>query len=366
MPSSSESNISLLLDPISNEKPCGESLRYSEVYDQIREARREDDENLPQGVWKTEIKKADWARVASLCQEALKDHTKDLQIAAWLTEAWLHLEGIGGLARGVELILGLSRTFWEDIHPQIKNASYELRLVPYEWMNIRLSEDCHSVLISVPADRAIPPSRLLDFHKAQRLELLSKKKPSQEHSQPSDSQQEPRHKVFLSIDQTPTAFYQYMDECCALALKRIVELEEELRLHLDEGAPTFYRLREKIEGVKRFANHILDNKHAKKEGKKVNIMKAPRQISPKQSVSGAIESREQAYALLGDVASYLERIEPHSPTPYLIRRAMSWGEMSLPQVLDTLTNNKDLSLFLDILNVEKNKKADETTVVNKR
>lgn len=144
---SSLPDLSPLLEPIPGKVPCGEFLRYMEVYDKIREARREDDETLPQGVWKREVKKADWERVSQLCQDALKTRSKDLQIAAWLTEAWLHLDGMSGLAQGLDLILGLTRAYWNDLHPQIVKDSYDLRILPYEWVNTRLSEECQFVPI---------------------------------------------------------------------------------------------------------------------------------------------------------------------------------------------------------------------------
>jgi len=351
-----EPNLSLLLEPIPGKTPCGEPLRYTEVYDQIREARREEDEKLPQGVWKSEIKKADWEHVDHVCQETLKHRSKDLQIAAWLTEAWLHHEGIGGLARGLDLILGLTKTFWAEIYPQMNEGGYELRIVPYEWINTRLSEDSPCVLISAPSDRTALPYRLLDFSEANRLELSVKRSPAQGADPSSDTRQPSLAKISLSIDQTPTAFYRYMDESCTLALKLMKNLEEELRLHLDEESPTFYRLREKVEAIQRFAIHVLDERGEKKGAKKSESEAAP-QAAPqprKKYLAGSIETREQAYAILGEVASYLEHIEPHSPTPYLIHRAIGWGDMSLSQVFsDILNNGRDLSLLLDILNVKK-------------
>ena len=64
-------NVSSLLAPISEKKPAGESLRYEGTYDRIMEARREDDPSLEQGVWKHELKQADWNLVSQLCLEAL-------------------------------------------------------------------------------------------------------------------------------------------------------------------------------------------------------------------------------------------------------------------------------------------------------
>ena len=349
-----EPNLSLLLAPIGGKNPSGEALRYTDVYDQIREARREDDDNLPQGVWKSEIKKADWDQVDRLCQDALKNRSKDIQIAAWLMEAWLHLEGTGGLSRGLDLILKLTQTYWDTLYPEMNREGYEHRISPYEWINTRLSEEAQWVLISMPSDRAALPYRLLDLNEANRREFSSKKNQTQGASQPQGGKTLSLANVSLSIDQTPTAFYHYMDESCVAVLQRIAELEEELRTHLKGEAPGFYRLREKVEVIQRFSRHVLSKRGEKKSGKKTMIESELAPLPLKKAVLGPIEDREQAYAILGEVATYLERIEPHSPSPYLIRRAMTWGGMSLSELVsDTINKGSDISLLLDILNIKK-------------
>ena len=58
-----------LLDPIPGASPCGENLYYSPVYDKIREARREEEE-IPQGDWRYEVKKADYAQVLKLASDS--------------------------------------------------------------------------------------------------------------------------------------------------------------------------------------------------------------------------------------------------------------------------------------------------------
>ena len=85
-----------LLNPIPGDSPSGTNLRYAPVYDKIKEARRQDDD-APQGEWQRERKVADYKQVIKLAGETLATQTKDLQLAAWLTEAFLHQEGFGGL-----------------------------------------------------------------------------------------------------------------------------------------------------------------------------------------------------------------------------------------------------------------------------
>ncbi len=77
-----------ILEPIAGENPSGVDIRYDSellLYDKIKEARRQDDE-LAQGEWQHERKVADFAVVINLAQEGLATRTKDLQLAAWLTE----------------------------------------------------------------------------------------------------------------------------------------------------------------------------------------------------------------------------------------------------------------------------------------
>jgi type VI secretion system ImpA family protein len=57
---------------------------------------------------------------------------------------------------------------------------------------------------------------------------------------------------------------------------------------------------------------------------------------PKQG----IQTREEAYALLAEIANFLARIEPHSPVPYLLQRAIAWGGMSLQELLPELLNDQ--------------------------
>ena len=64
-----------LLQPISEDNPSDASRRYDPVYDDIKEARRED-EDLKQGDWKTELKVADFPKVISLATNVLLKRTR--------------------------------------------------------------------------------------------------------------------------------------------------------------------------------------------------------------------------------------------------------------------------------------------------
>ncbi|HEY6331769.1 MAG TPA: type VI secretion system protein TssA, partial [Blastocatellia bacterium] len=66
--------------------------------------------------------------------------------------------------------------------------------------------------------------------------------------------------------------------------------------------------------------------------------------------SGSITSRDEAYRRLAEAAEYLSRMEPHSPAPYLVKRAILWGSMSLPELLrEVVRNQTELSEIFRLL-----------------
>lgn len=69
-------------------------------------------------------------------------------------------------------------------------------------------------------------------------------------------------------------------------------------------------------------------------------------------------SRSDAYKLLEEIATYLIRNEPHSPTPYLIRKAIAWGNMRFDELLPELVKDRgELSEIMKLLGL--NQHADK-------
>ena len=61
-------------------------------------------------------------------------------------------------------------------------------------------------------------------------------------------------------------------------------------------------------------------------------------------------NRARTYAALTAIAEHLQRLEPHSPTPYLLMRAVRWGKMSLTDVLEEIkAEGGDIERVLNLL-----------------
>ncbi len=143
-------DIEPLLKPISGASPSGEWLKFDPLYDQIKEARKEDEHTGDQGVWETKQKKADWPAVRRLCSDALKKQTKDLWIGVWLLEAWTVLESYDGLKAGLDLLNRLCADFWDNVYPEIEDDDVEYRVSPISWLGEKYVVKLKSMPLTSP------------------------------------------------------------------------------------------------------------------------------------------------------------------------------------------------------------------------
>ena len=159
-------DIEHLLDPISTDQPAGSDLRWTADWDRIKEARRADDD-LDSGKWaKKERKAADWRLAKELAATMLRDRSKDLQLALWLTEANIKLHGFAGLRDGLRITRELMIRYWDKgLYPAIEDGP-EDRAGPLEWLSNKLVDAITAIPITVRSDGGI------DYSFADRRDAL--------------------------------------------------------------------------------------------------------------------------------------------------------------------------------------------------
>jgi type VI secretion system protein ImpA len=137
-----------LLDPITAEQPAGADLRWTPEWDRIKEARRADD-TLDSGKWAKKGRKlSDWTLVKDLVTATLRERSKDLQLALWLTEANIKLHGFPGLRDGFRITRELMVRYWDKgLYPTMEDGP-EDRSGPFEWLNNKLVDSITGIRIT--------------------------------------------------------------------------------------------------------------------------------------------------------------------------------------------------------------------------
>ena len=353
----SEIDLDILLAPIPGSRPTGQDVHYAGDYDALSEARRQDNAALPQGVWLRELKRADWPLVERLCVETLTTRSKDLQVASWLTEAWVSLRGFAGLGIGLTMLCKLCERFWPDLYPVIEEGDLSARVAPLEWLNEKLRDLLRSLPIVRSATEPDERFSWTDYMNAQRLETVRQRDLA------AAERAEAAGAVTLARfgqcrQRTETALLQETVSVLKRALSALDALNGVLQQYCGREAPALGGIRTAVEEILAFDTAELASRQ--KPGPLASLLRkqVPRSselIPPIQApaVNGTVEApltREDAYHQLFEIAEFLLRTEPHSPTPYLIQRAASWGELPLPELVQQLSQSgSDIARLLEAL-----------------
>jgi len=248
----SEIDLENILAPISGESPAGEDLRYTVVYDEIREARRADDA-VPQGEWEREVKNSDWSKVVSTSLTALSRRSKDLQIAAWLTEALTMTQGFNGVETGMNLLAGLLGTFWEEIFPRIEDDDYDYRVAPFEFLNEKLSSSVRQIPLTDPC--LTPGFSYLKWQESREVGYEAEGKAVKRSEMLSDGKI-PAEEFDSAVKKSSAAFYQPLAGSITRCLESFRLLDAAVDRKYGRHAPRLSDLGQALEDCSRLVLKI--------------------------------------------------------------------------------------------------------------
>lgn len=337
-----------LLNPVPGENPSGISLRYDRIYDQIKEARTEDDDTIPSGLWSRQIKKADYAQVIKLAGEALAVKSKDLQLAAWLTEAHVKREGIGLVQPCFRLIQDLQEQFWDTLYPEIEDGDAGMRAVPIEWASNRIA----AILREAPITK-----EGLSFYQYRESRAIG----YEEDAASNDAKREAREQAIndgkvtaedfdKSFAATPKSYYVGLETSVHAAAETLDGLQVFCEGKYGDDGPGFSKLRSALEEVGQVVSSLLNEKRKlepdavaeetieeepEPEQEQEAIEESPVEESaapatkPKKgkSLSAEPESWDDAIARIQACAQYLQKERSSSPVAYLLQSSIRLGEM---------------------------------------
>jgi type VI secretion system protein ImpA len=350
-------HLDALLRPVPDGPPAGASLRYDPVYDRLREARRADDASTPQGIWQHDLKRANWAEVATLTSQALETRSKDLQLAAWLVEAWLHLHTFAGLRAGFTMLSDLCQAYWVDLFPLPDGGDQTARILIIEWVNDRLATTLRLVPVTAPSD---PHMRAYTWD--DREAFLRRERDRQRPGGASASEAGPDSTATfdLSAGLTSPAFFEAAGEDLTAALAAADGLRAVLDARCGKDSPSLQRITGVMAAIAEWMRSVLASVRP--------VSVPPPAIASSPAPGGTMDgtpsgggapagtvlgTRAEAYRKLAEAADTLMRLEPHSPAPYLVRRAIAWGGMSLAELMrEFIASGYDLRTLYSMLGMD--------------
>ena len=349
-----------LLTPICTNNGVGEWLRYDPIYVKIRDARREENDGMHRESWEGELKHANWQEVEHLCADALQTKTKDLQLITWLLEARLHLYGVANFSQDTALLLTFIRTFWKDLHPQkTEDPDQEFRTNILESFLRTAGE----IILLEPLNELFPifsqPPNLAKCYEADNLEKTAKRGGAA-----ADAYQKSLTNGLITIDRIRNALSEVTKEkgtakvlllnTCTQNLKNIDAFVNE---EIGSEGPRFDGLinhLEELRGLYTLCKKVPDEKTNSETVSSTNLVLSDEEktdpLKEDDHKKQTIDDRAGVYQAIRQLGEFLLTLEPHSPSPALLKLIGGWENKTLSQILAELkATQPEIRSLLELL-----------------
>lgn len=338
-----------LLNPISAAAPAGIDLRedrspgslYYTLKDARNNARATERSSLfDDGV---DLLKS-WHPVAKLAPQILTRHSKDLEVACWLTEGLVRLHGAAGLRDGFRLIHGLVSNFWPALYPLPDEDGLETPLAPLTGLN---GDGGEGTLLA--------PLRNMDITNAGDLGgfNLWQYQKARDNARLTDEDERASRTQALgfnlqdienTVREAAPEFFAQLIATLEDTLAHYKDLHDLLRHHCGKQTPPSSNIAALLDEVLRTVRFLSKDKlqvlmttgtndtaddDSVADGNSVPGY----QSSQTSAVTGPIAHREDALRRLQEVADYFRTHEPHTPLAPGIERLIRWGRMTVAELM---------------------------------
>jgi type VI secretion system protein ImpA len=341
-----------LLTPVEGDNPAGADLRDNpsptskyfaakDARSAARAAERGADVEQEQGGLLPE-----WRKILELAPEIIATESKDLEIAAWLTEAMLRAHGYAGARDGFRLMRGLVENFWDNLYPKPEDGIGD-RVAPVAGLN---GEGADGTLIQpirkVEITEGRDPGPYAYWQYEQAGELL-KLGDSDKVQARIDAGAVTMEQFEASVKQSTPGFYLTLLADLNEAIDEWMKLSAALDARAGNDSPSTSTVRNTLRGivecVQSVAKDVLALAQAAEaeaqaaEGGGEGVPSAPRA----GGATGAIVTREDALKTLLRVAEFFKRTEPQSPIPLVLEDTVRRARLPLKDLLAELITDGD-------------------------
>nr|WP_283950137.1 type VI secretion system protein TssA [Pseudomonas piscis] len=303
----------MLLAAISATSPCGEDLEYDADFLHLeRSAQGQPERSMGDSILPAEP--PEWRGIQQQSLDLLS-RSKDLRITHFLLQSTLALEGLPGLATSLELIDGLLRDYWEQLHPRLDADDDNDPTVRINALAGLASDTTIGLLRDaiLTRSRTFGPVSVRAALNAAGLQHFSGESLGSDHLAGALQDSDPehldaiRHALSSARSAVESIEKQVSEQVGSASGVDLSALKQPLRLALQvlgQHAP-------------QAADSPAEAEVEPVPGQEPSAPTAP----ARPRVSGEINSRDDVLRSLDRLLAYYSRHEPSSPLPVLLNRA---------------------------------------------
>ncbi len=346
-------DIETLLAPLDGADGAGTDLRsdYSPTspYQKLRDARAEaraEERALETSEEAEPAVPQSWREVKRLGLDCIGSRSKDFEVAAWLLESLVRLDGLPGLIAGSELLGGLLDRYWEPGFPQPDEDGMDVRAAPLSGLS---GEGADGTLMQplrrLPLFRR-PDGRGVSLYLWKIAEDTAAIPDEGENRRRRQARYEagvPELKALETEARIDAATLRRTAQQAAAAQRAWAALGAQMDTRFGDIAPNARRVSDALEQILAMATRLVGPVAEESPADTGTVAEAaemaavaeggPAMGGAMAAAPRALRTREDAIRQLEDLAEFFRKTEPHSPLAYTLSDAVRRARLPLPELL---------------------------------
>lgn len=310
-----------------------------------------------------------WETVRSAAQTLLATRAKDIEVAAWLTEALVRIDGFAGLRDGLLLIKGLADGFWETLYPLIdeEDDGVEGRVSSVSGLNgTGAPGTIAQTLRTLPLIGISKPMSVWNYDQANEIDKITDKERKAARIASGGTSMEvfreslvetsgaELYETLMTVEEAAAALAAMAASFDAVAgydapptaavRDLLAQISSSIRFFgADKIAPQIKAAEAKANAGSADASAPTAATAAvQSSGADADTM----MLAGPAARTGGFASRHEALEAVLKLADYFEKTEPQAPISYTLVEAVRRARLSLPELLAELSNDpKHIAYF---------------------
>lgn len=366
-----------ILQPISDSAACGEYLKGNKnLYRALRNSFNQAQSSYRQLMESPEAGADDdlveqnvenWRELASVCSACLTDNSKDVEVFGWFIGAQLFTgDPLTNLHSAIIIFTTVVEEHWDELHPRPpveklksedeggKNAEWAAFKVKPMWQLAGETEGSGILAMPLLNLPLIGDINYTSFFSAERAGTLDELKESAVRFFSSEKEAVTERILVLGAIQAAIKKLETSvnSRCQSVSVKGISFkfllklLSDLLRAMKYLVASSYSQWPLDVQQEANMASEsetgaaeTSDNSSAEAVVSVISNAQANQRVAI--GAGEPLYTRDQAFTELRKVADFFRRTEPHSPVYMLLERAIRWGYMPLPELLEEMVGEND-------------------------
>jgi type VI secretion system ImpA family protein len=356
----------LFLAPITTENAVGKSLRYEEVFEQVKDLRKNCGSLLESIEGNAQSLDHVASQLCEVCENVLSFKSKDFLVMVWWVEGLFLKNGPCGLLTGLRVLSNFIEAYWDTGFPLLSEGQQiQARSQIFDWFDKTISKEALLTSILVKPSGVSKIFNLFEIGKIDQLSntftKVRKSQVKQADKKLYEEFKKDEQELLITLEHATESYFEVEVQNileCGVEIKSLAKtLSQKYQLDFSGFDNIEKNFEKRLQFLKRHQFLAANSSKTEIDATQQNTLESGRPSSKSASKSDLaqeltintrqllkyledLDDEAEIYSIMETMFKKLEVLTPHSPVPLFGKKVMSLKDMTFLDMMEALIDDE--------------------------